>query len=283
MKVVAAYPGGSNDVESSYTRVPKFTEELKGMNVEIVSTIPELLTKVDAVLLESVDGRPHLEQAIPVFKSGKPVFIDKPLAGTLADAIAIDMLAKKYNARWFSSSSLRFSADFYKYRSDEALKASVRGADSWGPCELEKHHPDLFWYGVHGVELLYTAMGQGCESVTRASTPGTDLVVGVWKGGRVGTFRGLRDGHKGYGLVVFGDKAIKLSEKYDGYGPLADQFVKFFEGGEVPVANAETLEMFAFMEAADVSKAKGGAPVKIADVVAEATEKAKARIAELDK
>ena len=31
----------------------------------------------------------------PVFKAGKPVFIDKPLAGSLADAIAIDELAKK--------------------------------------------------------------------------------------------------------------------------------------------------------------------------------------------
>lgn len=283
MKVVAAFPGGSPDIESSHSRVPKFVAELEGLNVKMVDTIPELIDKVDAILLESVDGRPHLAQAVPVLKSGKPMFIDKPLAGTLADAIAIDMLAKKYNARWFSSSSLRFAPSIYRFRTDEALSKSIRGADAWSPCSLEKTHPDLFWYGVHGVEILYTLMGEGCETVTRTAAGDTDLVVGVWKGGRVGTFRGIRDGKADYGAVVFGDKTIETTGKYEGYGPLVEQFVKFFDGGPVPVSNQETLEMFAFMEAAQQSKEKGGVPVKIADVVADATAKAKARIAEVDK
>ncbi len=211
MKVVAAFPGGSPDIESSHSRVAGFTAELKKLNVEMVDSIPDLISKVDAILLESVDGRPHLAQALPVLKSGKPMFIDKPLAGTLADAIAIDMLAKKYNARWFSSSSLRFAPSIYRYRIDEALSKSVRGADAWSPCSLEKTHPDLFWYGVHGVEVLYTIMGEGCETVTRTAAGNTDLVVGVWKGGRVGTFRGIRDGKADYGAVVFGDKSIELA------------------------------------------------------------------------
>src|SRR5205085_232995 len=83
VKVVAAFPGGSDDIPSSHDRVGKFTSELKGMGVEIVDSIPALLEKVDVVLLESVDGRPHLEQVKPVFAAGKPVFIDKPLAGSL--------------------------------------------------------------------------------------------------------------------------------------------------------------------------------------------------------
>ena len=283
MKIVAAFPGGSPDIESSHSRVGGFTAELKKLNVEMVDSIPDLISKVDAVLLESVDGRPHLAQALPVLKSGKPMFIDKPLAGTLADAIAIDMLAKKYNARWFSSSSLRFAPSIYRFRTDEALSKSVRGADAWSPCSLEKTHPDLFWYGVHGVEVLYTIMGEGCETVTRTAAGNTDLVVGVWKGGRVGTFRGIRDGKADYGAVVFGEKSIELAGKYEGYAPLVEQFVKFFDGAPVPVANQETLEMFAFMEAAQQSKEKGGVPIKISEVVASATEKAKARVAELDK
>jgi hypothetical protein len=282
MKVVAAYPGGSPDIESSHSRVAGFTAELKKLNVEIVDSIPALLEKVDAVLLESVDGRPHLAQALPVLKSGKPMFIDKPLAGSLADAIAIDMLGKKYQARWFSSSSLRFSQKILSYR-DPKLKDTVRGADAWSPCSLEKTHPDLFWYGVHGVEILYTIMGEGCETVTRTAAGNTDLVVGVWKGGRVGTFRGIRDGKAGYGAVVFGSGSIEFTDKYDGYAPLVEQFVKFFDGAEAPVPNQETLELFAFMEAADQSKAQGGVPVKIADVVAKATEEAKAKVLQLDK
>lgn len=283
MKVVTAYPGGSKDIQASFSRVEGYTEELKKAGVEIVDSVEELVSKVDAVLLESVDGRPHLAQALPVLRSGKPLFIDKPLAGTLADAIAIDLLAKKYKARWFSSSSLRFSSSIYRWRSDEALRKSVRGAASWGPCSLEKTHPDLFWYGIHGVEVLYTAMGEGCEQVTRASTPGTDLVVGVWDDGRIGTFRGIRDGKADYGLVVFGKESIEVGGKYEGYAPLVERIAQFFAGAEAPVSNEETLEIFAFMEAAQQSKDNGGAPVKISDVVAKATADAQRRIAELDK
>jgi hypothetical protein len=57
------------------------------------------------VLLESVDGRIHLREAAPVIMAGKPMFIDKPAAGSLADVIAIYDLAKKRNVPCFSSSS----------------------------------------------------------------------------------------------------------------------------------------------------------------------------------
>jgi len=283
MRLVAAFPGGSADIESSHSRVAGYTQELKALNVEIVGSVEELVGKVDAVLLESVDGRPHLAQALPVIRSGKPLFIDKPLAGSLADAIAIDTLAKKYKSRWFSSSSLRFSPSIYRWRTDKALKDSIRGAAAWSPCSLEKTHPDLFWYGVHGVEMLYTVMGTGCQHVTRTGTEGTDLVVGVWEGGRIGTFRGLRDGKADYGLVVFGDKTVEVGGKYEGYKPLVDQIAKFFAGADAPVSNQETLELFAYMQAAQESKEQGGVPVKIADVMQRANTAAQQRIAELDK
>ncbi|MEZ6074261.1 MAG: hypothetical protein R3C56_00905 [Pirellulaceae bacterium] len=86
----------------------------------------------------------------------------------------------------------------------------MRGASAWSPCSLEPTHTDLYWYGVHGVEILYTAMGPGCQNVTRIHTDGTDMAVGVWQDGRVGDFRGIRDGAGGYGLVVFGEKQIEV-------------------------------------------------------------------------
>lgn len=282
MKVVAAFPGGSPDIPSSRDRVEGFTDDLRELGVEIVDSVDALIPKVDAVLLESVDGRTHLAQVLPVFRSGKPVFIDKPLAGNLVDALAIDLLAKKYNARWFSSSSLRFSPSIIKYREDASLANQIRGATSWGPCSLEPNHTDLYWYGVHGVETLYTAMGTGCQSVTRVHSDGVDFVVGLWSGGRVGTFRGIRDGKAGYGLVVFGKDEIEIGGKYEGYAPLVDRIADFFLGSEPPVGTEETLEMFTFMQAADVSKAKGGAPVNLADVRQHALVEAQAKVAQLD-
>ncbi len=270
-EVVVAFPGGSPDIESSHSRVPQYTKDLQALGVKIVDSIDELIQQVDAVVITSLDGRRHLEQAIPVFRSGKPLYIDKPLAGSLAEAIAIQKLAEHHRVKWFSSSSLRFSSAIWKYRTDPKLKADVRGAIAWSPCSLEATHPDLYWYGVHGCETLYTAMGAGCKQVTRITTEGTDSAVGVWDDGRIGEFRGLRDGAKEYGLVVFGKNKVEVGGKHDGYEPLVQEIAKFFEGGASPIAAEETIEMFAFMEAADESKRKGGSPVELATVVSKAT------------
>jgi WD40 repeat protein/predicted dehydrogenase len=282
-RVVAAYPKGSPDIESSTKRVPGYTKAVKQMGVEIVDSIPELIKRVDCVLLETNDGRPHLEQVLPVLKAGKPVFIDKPIAGTLADAVAIFEAAKKYKTPVFSSSSLRYMPGAQKVR--QGAVGKVQEAEAWSPAHLEKTHPDLFWYGIHGVEALFTMMGTGCESVTRTkSTHDMDEVVGVWTGGRKGTFQGFRKGGKrGYGGSAKGTKGELDAGKYAGYRPLVVDIVKFFRTRKPPVSERETLEIYAFMEAADESKRQGGKPVKLEAVMAKARQAAKKRLAKLDR
>ena len=265
MTVVAAYPGGSPDLPASWDRVKKYSDELRGMDVEIVDSIDELLKRVDAVLLESVDGRPHLAQARPVIAAGKPLFIDKPMAASLADALEIFRLAKENGVPCFSSSSLRFASGISETRAGETF-GKVRSCTAWSPLNLEPHHPDLFWYGIHGVEILYSVMGPGCEEVTRVAP---DKVVGVWKDGRRGTFVA----GKGYGATVEGEKGEGKVGKYAGYKPLVVEIAKFFKTGKPPVDADETLEILAFMEAADESKRLGGKPVRIADMIRRAEEK----------
>jgi hypothetical protein len=266
VKIVAAYPGGSPDLPSSWDRVEGYTKDLRGMGVEIVGSIDELLKKVDAVLLESVDGRPHLAQARPVIAAGKPLFIDKPMAASLADAMEIFRLAKDNNVPCFSASSLRFASGFQAARSGKSPYGQIRSCVAWSPLHLEPHHPDLFWYGIHGVETLFTVMGPGCKTVQRL---GPDKVLGIWKDGRQGTFVGK----DGYGATVEGTKKSGNVGTYEGYEPLVKEFVKFFQTGKPPVAAAETLEILAFMEAADVSKLHGGAPVEIETVMKAAEKK----------
>jgi hypothetical protein len=236
------------------------------MGVAIVSSIEQLLSQVDAVLLESNDGRPHLEQLRPVLKAGKPVFIDKPLAGSLSDVKAIIREAEAAGVPIFSSSSLRYVPETQAIRNGSI--GTVLGCEAYSPCSLEPTHPDLYWYGIHGVELLFTAMGTGCETVVRVATADTDVVVGTWAGGRIGTFRGIRQGKDGYGGTAFGSDKISDLGTYSGYRPLVVDIVKFFRTGKPPVDIQETLEIYAFMEAADESKRRGGIPVKLAEVLA---------------
>jgi hypothetical protein len=272
-KVVAAYPRGSNDIKSSYERIPGYTNEVRKLGVEIVNSIEELLSKVDVVLLETNDGRLHLQQALQVFKSGKLMFIDKPMAASLTDAIKIFEAATYYNVPVFSSSSLR-----YEQVTQEIVRGrigKVLGADTFSPATIEKTHPDLFWYGIHGVESLFTLMGTGCKSVSRTYTENTDSVVGVWNDNRIGTFRGTRSGVYGIGGIAFGEKEnLTLGGKL-GYNELLIKIVEFFNTGIVPVKADETLEIFGFMEAAQESRSKGGESVNIESVILKAKRKAK--------
>ncbi|CAL1517693.1 Gfo/Idh/MocA family oxidoreductase [Chitinophaga sp. MM2321] len=265
MRVVAAFPQSSPDIEGNKKRMPEFVEQVKAMGVEIVDSIAALLEKVDVVLVESNDGRPHLAQALPALKAGKKVFIDKPLAASLADGMAIFAAAAKYNAPVFSASSLRYMDGAQQIAQDGVI-GKVIGADAYSPASLEVTHPDLFWYGIHGVETLYTVMGTGCKSVTRFHTTDTDVAVGMWEDDRIGTFRGTRSGKYDFGARVFGEKGNMTLGPFKGYESLLLQIATFFRTGVSPVKPEETLEILAFMEAADESKRKGGAPVLLADI-----------------
>lgn len=275
-RITAAYPHGSRDIQSSVERIPGYTEEVKKMGVEIVNSIEELLKKTDFILLETNDGRLHLEQAVEVIKAGKRMFIDKPVAASLADAIAIYKLSRRFNSPLFSASSLRYIAGADEVRNGSAGK--VMGADTYSPATLEKTHPDLFWYGIHGVETLYTVMGTGCKTVSGTFTDDWDHVTGLWADGRIGTFRGIRKGRSSYGGIVFGEKEIKTLGQFTGYNSLLVEIIKFFQTGNVPVSPEETIEIFAFMQAASVSKKLNGTPVLLESVIKEAEAEADAWI-----
>jgi len=260
-RVVAAFKGGSPDLAASRDRVEKYAAELASkFGVEIVPDIPTLLGKVDAVLLESVDGRVHLAQFREIARSGKPVFIDKPLASTYEDAREIAALARRWGVPWFSSSALRYSPALAELRS-----GSVDGAFVWAPGPLEPtHRLDLSWYGIHAVEILYALMGPGCEEVSRTFAPDAEIVTGRWKDGRVAAIRLVRP-YSAYGAVVFSGKEVRQSQKdlYTGYRGLVVQIVNFFQTRVPPVPEQETLEMFSFMDAAQRSREAGGAPAKL--------------------
>ena len=265
-RVVAAFKGGSADIESSHTRVEGYTKTLvEKYGVKIYDNIKEVCENVDAILLTSLDGRPHLSQVRPVFEANKPVFVDKPVAGTLKDAVEIYRLAKESKVPCFSSSSLRWYPGVVEVANADV--GELISVLSYGPAPSEPHHPDLFWYGIHPTEALFTVMGTGCETVTRTSTEDTVVVTGIWKDGKVGTLHGLAKGRFGYKVTAFGSKAIVEQTKGGDYTPMLREVIKFFNTGKPPVAPETTLEIYAFMEAADESKRRGGTPVKISEVL----------------
>lgn len=259
-RVVAGFPSFSHDIQSSASRVEGYTAQLRNTyGLTIAGSIEELLEQVDAVLLESVDGRRHLNEAMPAIRAGKPVFFDKPLAANYGEAAQIVQLAEEHGCPVFSSSSLRYDANLLDIKNDAEL-GEVVACDAFSPANLDPTNPGLFWYGVHGVEILFTFMGSGCRSVRSFHQDGVDVAVGTWSDGRVGTMRGLRRGTHDYGATVFGTGKVRqatYSREVPMYGQLLKEVVPFLQGGPAPVSTAETLEIMAFMQAALVSSDEG--------------------------
>lgn len=256
------HPPGNPDVEFSTEKLKKFSDSIQSEGVRMVSSIKKVIKESDAIMLLTNDGRPHLKEVLPVLKAGKPVYIDKPMAESLENVTRIFKEAARLKTPVFTSSALRYVKNAQLFSRGEIVGA-VQGAETHGPAPLQKSHTDLFWDGIHSVELLFTVMGRGCKEVIRVYSDGSDVVTGFWEGGRTGLFRGLRSGKVGFGGTVFGEKQIAQIGGFDGYEGLVDAILNFFRTKTAPVSPAETLEIYAFMHAADISKQNGGRRVTI--------------------
>jgi predicted dehydrogenase len=270
IKVVAAYKGGSPELPISANRLEGFAKTIHEKHgVEIVDSIEALLARVDVVLLESVDGRPHLAQVTPVLKAGKRVFVDKPLAASVQDARAIVRLANETGTPLFSASSYRFHPDIPRLRGNAGI-GNVQRIQASSPLNVMEHHPDLYYYGIHGVEALYAVMGRGCVSVSRTIDAAADVTTGRWRDGRIGVYYGPLKSTNATNvqpiLRVQGDKGTAETAGPVPYDTLAIAIAQFFQTGRSPVDSAETIEILEFMSAAQLSKERGGAEILLTEL-----------------
>ncbi|MFM8891248.1 MAG: Gfo/Idh/MocA family protein [Planctomycetia bacterium] len=275
-RVVVGYPGGSPDMPASIDRVGTFTATLREKHgVEIVDSVEALCGMVDGVLLESLDGRVHLEQARALIAAKKPFFVDKPVAHDLGTIIEIFALAREQGVPCWSASSFRYGEGIASARENADL-GKIIGCDVFGSSSWTQFHPDLYLYGIHAVEALFTVMGPGCQTVRRVKTPGTDLVVGVWPDGRIGTFRDVRDAKTPGVAIVYGTQSSAFG-KSSGYNPLLREIVTFFKTKAPPLPADETIEIYGFMSAADASRDQGGAAISLPEFIAAAREAVSAK------
>jgi hypothetical protein len=285
LKVTVCFPDAvSADIPESVTNFPKWKERIPSYGVELVDSIEAMLARCDVVMMMSLDGRKHREQAAAVLKAGKRLYIGRPLANSLNDALAILENAEKSGTPMFSSSQHRFSPGFIGMRNHPEVGA-VLGCDVYGGYDLKSSTDDPLPIPLHSIETLYTIMGgAGCEAISCVSTPRAEVWTCRWKDGRVGTYRGIKEGAVKYSATVFGDKGVStsgvyghgvpekgivpLKDKYMGYEGIAIEMAKFFKGGPTPVSIAETREIFLLLQAALESRARGGTTVRLEEIAA---------------
>jgi virulence factor len=260
-QVVVGCPGES---QVSPERIPVFTDAMKRLGVPLVDKPTDLIGKCDVVLIEAVDGSVHYERAKPFLEAGVPCFVDKPFTCSVADARKLVDLAARKKLPLFSSSSLRFAPELVAYTT-ELKHGKVLGAVAWGPASQHERNPGLFHYGIHAVEVLYTLMGPGCESVTCTTDKNVDVVTGHWKDGRVATVRGTRSGPQTYGATVFAEKGVDTVGIGTGYiyRELLKKIVETYTSGKPPIDVSVTVEIVGFIEAAWKSANNHGTVQKV--------------------
>lgn len=261
-KVVAGWPGDSAIMPE---RIPGYVTQLRGWGVEIVEKPEDLPGRIDAVMIESQQGARHRERARPFLEAGLPTFIDKPFAASARDGDAIIALARKHNAPLMSCSALRYAPEVTDALRRRDQHGPIVAADVWTSAALHEGNPGLLHYGIHGVEMLYTLMGQGCREVRQVSTPGADIVTGVWDNGRLGVVRGIRAGQGGFGFAAHYEKGrhTAIIQGAAFYTEMLKAIVGMFATRKEPIPLPETREMMAFMDAAALSSAGGGKAVRL--------------------
>lgn len=258
-RVVAAYRGGNPKLPFSRDRIQKFSDALQTKwAIPFVPRIADLCDKSDAILLLSVDTSGRMRELTEAARCHKPIFVDKPLGGTLADAREVAQFLDQQHIAWFSTSSIRYG--------HEQRPAGVVGAETWGPGKYIEGFPlDLTYYGIHSIESLYSIMGPGVVQVARTRSKDTDVITAIWGDGRIGTVR-LIHPESIYGALIYregGHAETLLNLQGPGYAPLVQEIVTFVRTGTRPVTEAETLEIFSVMDAAQHSLEGGGTLVTV--------------------
>lgn len=260
-QVVGAYRGGTDQFSLSRNRIDRITQNVtQSYDVELCDSIEELAREVDALFLESCDGRQHLEQ-FRKMAIGKPVYIDKPFTTSTADATEIIRLAKETGTPIMSSSSMRYAAGIAGLVTQDER---VTCCEVFGHAPVLDDYPGLFWYGVHSAEVLFSFMGVGCKQVRCFPYKEVDVVIGEWDDGRVGIVTGTRFEDGEYGCVIHTDKGprcgVALHTPPTFYF-LLQKVIEFFRTGISPIRVEETFSIMAFLEAANRSKEQGGVAI----------------------
>jgi hypothetical protein len=127
----------------------------------VVDRYTDMIGQVDGVLLARDDAETHYEFAEPFLKAGIPIYIDKPLALSVADARQlIDM--QQYPGQLFSCSALRYAKEFSLSEAELAQLGRLRHIHATVPKDWDK-------YAVHIIEpLLMLAKERGTIVCTQA-------------------------------------------------------------------------------------------------------------------
>jgi len=168
-----------------------------------VEEMADMIGHVDAVLLARDDAENHLVMAKPFLDASLPVFIDKPLAYSVAEAKNIYEL-EKYPGQIFTCSSFRFSKDLCLTDEQKEKIGKIQHVIGQVPKDWKK-------YSIHIIDpILNNFENLGAiKKYQRWSVENRTTLSVLWESGVQTTFINFETGVTPIQIQFIGDKGTE--------------------------------------------------------------------------
>lgn len=229
-----AYAYGMKDAEQGLSN----TEWCAKHGVTWCRTIEEVIAQSDYLIVLSPDN-PEQHEALAQLPlaSGKPTYIDKTFAPDRAAAMRLFERAAKHQTPLYSSSALRYAAEYA-----EVERAGIKVISSWGPGAMEN-------YSIHQIEPIIALMGTGAKRVMFIGTEAAPALLIEFPGGRQATIQQPGQGSPFMMSINYDSGACRVVQPAsDFFQIFIRDLTRFFETGEAIVRSSETLAVITIIE-----------------------------------
>ncbi len=147
--------------------------------VPVMASCDEAVGKVDGVMVTARHGDNHYKYAKPYMASGVPMFMDKPITVSEADALQMVADCKKYGVRLTGGSSCVHDewVQTLKKERIEKFDGETLGGYLRCPVNLENDYGGFFFYSEHLIGVMMEIFGYDVKSVQAFKNGGKLTVV----------------------------------------------------------------------------------------------------------
>lgn len=198
---------------------------------EVMLDYSDMIGKVDAVLLARDDSENHLMYAEPFLRAGLPIYIDKPIALSVADLKKLYAL-EQYPGQIFTCSALRFSKELILTEADRVELGKIKQITAFTPKSWSK-------YAVHIIEPVLNMLPKGdipVEILSPSTTDDSGSLVVRWRSGIQTNFFALGEGLAPLSIRVSGNESFKelnLTDSFSAFKSALQAFVSGIENKEI--------------------------------------------------
>lgn len=204
-------------------------------------SLDELAESTDIGFIQSCNWEDHIAEALPFIERGKPVFIDKPMVGSVKDVAKIRELVAN-GAKIIGSSSARYAEEIQEFL---AKPVEERGEVITVHCEAGV---DEFNYAVHAGEILSEiagAKGISCRFIGKVVRAGGECEVFAarFENGVIGTYCTYLRGGRPFNVSIITTKGSFLFKINNTkiYEALLRRISSYLKTGEAATADVDMI------------------------------------------